>query len=69
MLISENIEEGKVEISDIIKAKEVKRENNEVTFELEFKLTKPGNFKYGIRIFPTHPNLPHRQDFSYFKWI
>jgi alpha-glucan phosphorylase-like protein len=30
---------------------------------------KPGVFEYGIRIFPKHENLPHRQDFALVKWV
>lgn len=30
---------------------------------------KPGVFEYGIRIFPKHDELPHRQDFALVKWV
>ena len=30
---------------------------------------KAGTFFYGIRIFPKHPNLPHKQDFYLLRWI
>lgn len=30
---------------------------------------KTGAFDFGIRIFPKHADLPHRQDFSFVKWI
>ncbi|KPK88074.1 MAG: alpha-glucan phosphorylase [Bacteroides sp. SM23_62_1] len=30
---------------------------------------KPGVFEYGIRIFPKHKDLPHRQDFALVKWV
>lgn len=29
----------------------------------------PGAFNYGFRIFPKNENLPHRQDFSYVRWL
>jgi hypothetical protein len=29
----------------------------------------PGAFNYGFRIFAKHEGLPHRQDFSYVRWI
>jgi phosphorylase/glycogen(starch) synthase len=29
---------------------------------------KPGVFEYGIRVFPKHDELPHRQDFALVKW-
>lgn len=30
---------------------------------------KTGAFDFGIRLFPKHHDLPHRQDFSFVKWI
>lgn len=30
---------------------------------------KPGSFNMGIRLYPKHPSLPHRQDFGYVRWI
>lgn len=38
-------------------------------YKIELKLTRPGIFDYGIRIFPKHKDLPHRQDFNFVKWI
>ena len=29
----------------------------------------PGTFNYGLRIFPKNPQLPHRQDFRYVRWL
>jgi glucan phosphorylase len=30
---------------------------------------RAGSFHYGIRIYPKHPDLPHRQDFYLLRWI
>ena len=30
---------------------------------------KAGTFFYGIRIYPKHKDLPHRQDFHLLRWI
>ncbi|MBK7131808.1 MAG: alpha-glucan family phosphorylase [Bacteroidales bacterium] len=30
---------------------------------------KAGSFFYGIRIYPKHPDLPHKQDFALLRWI
>lgn len=30
---------------------------------------KAGTFFYGIRIYPKHPDLPHKQDFYLLRWI
>ena len=33
------------------------------------KLRDPGVFRFGYRLYPVNPNLPHRQDFAYVRWI
>ena len=30
---------------------------------------RAGSFYYGIRLYPKHPDLPHRQDFYLLRWI
>ncbi len=47
----------------------VSKEGNVVTFELKHKLRNPGVFRYSYRLYPTNPNLPHRQDFAFVRWI
>jgi phosphorylase/glycogen(starch) synthase len=38
-------------------------------YHLDLDLKDPGVFDFGIRMFACNPNLPHRQDFNYVKWI
>jgi starch phosphorylase len=38
-------------------------------YVLDLKLTKPGTYNYGLRVFPKNPELPNRQDFRFLKWI
>ena len=38
-------------------------------FELKITPTEAGNHKLGFRIFPKNPNLPHRMDFAFVRWI
>jgi glucan phosphorylase len=38
-------------------------------FRAELTPEKAGSFFYGIRIFPKHKMLPHRQDFPLLRWI
>lgn len=47
----------------------VKEEGNVLTYELSVKISDPGVFRYGFRIYPKNPNLPHRQDFAFTRWI
>lgn len=47
----------------------VKEEGNVVTYELNNTVKDAGVFRYGFRIYPNNPDLPHRQDFAYVRWI
>ncbi|MCU4157347.1 alpha-glucan family phosphorylase [Carboxylicivirga sp. A043] len=38
-------------------------------YELDLELLDPGIFDFGVRVYACNPSLPHRQDFSYVKWI
>jgi phosphorylase/glycogen(starch) synthase len=38
-------------------------------YKAELTPEKAGSFFYGIRIYPKHAKLPHRQDFSLLRWI
>ena len=47
----------------------VKREGNLYTFQCVHVLNNAGSFKLAYRMFPKHPDLPHRQDFCYVRWF
>jgi starch phosphorylase len=47
----------------------IKSEGTRLTFQLEYRLTKAGSFRYGFRMFPKNEELPHRQDFNYVRWL
>ncbi len=40
-----------------------------VTFSMKLQPSLPGMFNYGIRMYPKHELLPHRQDFGFVRWI
>ncbi len=46
----------------------VKQENGQTFYNIEVSPARSGVLNYGIRIFPKHVNLPHRQDFALVKW-
>ena len=46
-----------------------KKDGNIVTFTLASKVKNAGVFRYGYRIYPVNPELPHRQDFAFTRWI
>ncbi|MDE6527883.1 MAG: DUF3417 domain-containing protein, partial [Muribaculaceae bacterium] len=47
----------------------IKEEGNVLTYQLNIKLKDAGVFRYGYRLYPINPNLPHRMDFAYTRWI
>ena len=47
----------------------VKEEGNVLTYQLNMKLKDAGVFRYSYRLYPKNPNLPHRMDFAYTRWI
>ena len=49
--------------------KVVKEEGNVLTYELDTETNDPGVFRVGYRLYPYNPNLPHRQDFAFTRWI
>lgn len=43
--------------------------NSKCYYKAELTPEKAGSFFYGIRIYPKHAALPHRQDFPLLRWI
>lgn len=53
-----------------IKDFEVKNvDGNVVTYDLKVPMKGAGVYRYGYRIYPKNPELPHRMDFAYTRWI
>ncbi len=44
-------------------------EDNLAVYKISYTTKKSGIFNYGIRMYPKHSGIPHRQDFSYVRWI
>jgi starch phosphorylase len=47
----------------------VKTEGSLQYFETRKALNDPGTHQYGLRVYPRNPDLPHRMDFAYMRWI
>ena len=45
------------------------KEGHKAAFGGEVKPVDSGVLEYGIRIFPKHPLLPHRQDLNLVQWV
>lgn len=47
----------------------IKEDGNVLTYQLNAKLKDAGVFRFGYRLYPVNPALPHRMDFAYTRWI
>ena len=61
--------DGKEHIYSVEPMKVVKQEGNLYTFQCVHVLNNAGSFSLSYRMFPKHPELPHRQDFCYVRWF
>ncbi|MCG8698438.1 MAG: alpha-glucan family phosphorylase, partial [Bacteroidales bacterium] len=65
LIVTENFKELVIrqdfELSKIDKSRAV--------YTIGVTIDQPGTFQYGIRVFPKHELLPHRQDFAHIRWI
>lgn len=46
-----------------------KKEGSKLYFNLQREARKPGLAHFSFRVFPKHPDMAHRQDFAYVRWI
>jgi phosphorylase/glycogen(starch) synthase len=46
-----------------------KYEGTKAYYDLDVMINQPGTFTYGIRMFPKHDLLAHRQDIDFLRWI
>lgn len=67
--VSYKVEDGVEHLFETKPFKIVKEEGGKVTYQLDKKLREAGVYRYGFRLYPNNPNLPHRQDFAYVRWI
>lgn len=63
------VEDGAEKLAYVPKFKIVKQEGNIVTYELNEHVRDAGVFRYGFRLYPNNPLLPHRMDFAYTRWF
>ncbi len=68
-LVVHRLENGEEHFVGTKEFKVVKEDGNVLTYELDTTTKDPGVFRYGYRLYPANPELPHRQDFAYTRWI
>ena len=61
--------DGKVNIIEKKELDIIKKEGTQVHYKIEFNFNNTGTLNYGLRAYPKNDDLPHRQDFSYLKWL
>lgn len=69
MVISNQIDEGNINIINKKDLTVVKQVGNIATYRLESTPDRTGVSDYALRIYPKNPKLPHRMDFGLVKWI
>ena len=47
----------------------VKEEDGKAFYTIKYKLKMAGLYNFGIRMYPKHEELPHKQDFGLMRWI
>ena len=62
-------EDGQVKFSKTVPLNVVAEEGDVLTYNLSEEMKDAGMFKYAFRVYPNNPDLPHRQDFAFIKWI
>jgi len=59
-------------VDEIILTKELKgfrEKDGNLHYTCSFPIGKAGVYDFAFRLFPKHPELPHRQDFPLVRWI
>lgn len=67
--VSYRVKDGEERLYETKQFTVTKEDNGVLTYELHDKVHDAGVFRYGFRLYPTNPNLAHRQDFAYVRWI
>lgn len=68
-LVVDKVQDNDTKHWAVIPFKEISREGDIVTFEVTDKLRDPGVLRFGFRLYPKNPLLPHRQDFAFVRWL
>jgi phosphorylase/glycogen(starch) synthase len=63
------VTENMLELVSIQQFSLTSTDGGKAVFETKVQSDRSGTFSYGIRIYPVHELLPHRQDFGLLKWI
>ncbi len=68
-IITHLTKNGIHEFVDSEEFKQVSCKNGKCLYRAQLVPERAGSFFYGIRIYPKHKDLPHKQDFALLRWI
>lgn len=69
VLVEYDVEKQVNKFISSIEFKQVKAEGSKLHFELKTIAKIPGLCNFSYRVFPKHPDMAHRMDFAYVRWI
>ena len=64
-----SIENNHEIVKEVMEYKPIAYENGKGVYKIKVIPDEPGQVRIGVRVFPKHPLLPHRQDFALVKWL
>lgn len=68
-LVTYRVEDGEDIFEGTQNFKIAEQNGNVITYRLKSKIREAGLFRYAFRLYPHNPELPHRQDFAFTRWI
>lgn len=68
-LVVHQFKEDNEQEINAVEMEQTRVEPDGLYYHLSYKAKRAGSFSYALRIFPKHPDLPHRQDFCLVKWF
>jgi glycogen phosphorylase/synthase len=60
---------GQMDVIDVQELQLIEALGSIARYRLLVSPTRAGAFHYGIRLYPKHPDLPHKQDMGFVKWL
>ncbi|MDD2437265.1 MAG: alpha-glucan family phosphorylase [Massilibacteroides sp.] len=69
VIVKENNETHSLDLINVFNFTLKKEEGSKLYFELKATPSEPGSHKVAYRVYPVNPELPHRMDFAYVRWI
>ncbi|MDR0536606.1 MAG: alpha-glucan family phosphorylase [Tannerellaceae bacterium] len=69
VVAKDNPETNSLELVAVHPFELLKEENGKLFYELKVAAAEAGMHKIAYRVFPVNPDLPHRMDFAFVRWI